>query len=156
MDDDATRDPSTAQPSLAELAVRPMVHAGRGFWLVGLIAAVVAGVGAVAYAVQLNSGLGVTGLNDQVTGTVVQNSRTVQVNLTDARDSTLRVIIAVAGNSSTGRLLITKSGATVCDTTASVVQDVTATCGQTAVDVSLAQQADGTVAGQLVTKAAGQ
>ncbi len=97
-----------------------------------------------------------TGLNDQVTGTVVQNSRTVQVNLTDARDSTLRVIIAVAGNSSTGRLLITKSGATVCDTTASVVQDVTATCGQTAVDVSLAQQADGTVAGQLVTKAAGQ
>jgi sulfoxide reductase heme-binding subunit YedZ len=97
-----------------------------------------------------------TGLKDQVTGTVVQNSRTVQVNLTDARDSTLRVIIAVTGNSSTGRLLITKSGATVCDTTASVVQDVTATCGQTAVDVSLAQQADGTVAGQLVTKAAGQ
>jgi len=69
--------------------------------------------------------------------------------------STLRVIVAVTGNSSTGRLLITKSGATVCNTTASVVQDVTATCGQTSVDISLAQQADGTVAGQLVTRAAG-
>jgi Ferric reductase like transmembrane component len=97
-----------------------------------------------------------TGLNDQVTGDVVQNGRTVQVNLTDRSDSTLRVIVAVTGNSSTGRLLITKSGATVCNTTASVVQDVTATCGQTSVDISLAQQADGTVAGQLVTRAAGQ
>ncbi|HWF57098.1 MAG TPA: ferric reductase-like transmembrane domain-containing protein [Candidatus Dormibacteraeota bacterium] len=97
-----------------------------------------------------------TGLNDRVAGTVVQNGNTVQVNLTDTSDSTLRVIVAVAGNSSTGRLLITKSGATVCNTTASVVQDVTATCGHTSVDVSLAQQADGTVAGQLVTKAAGQ
>jgi molybdopterin-containing oxidoreductase family membrane subunit len=58
--------PSMTQPSLADLAVRPMVHAGRGFWLVALLAAVVAGVGAVAYAVQLTSGLGVTGLNDQV------------------------------------------------------------------------------------------
>jgi len=96
-----------------------------------------------------------TGLNDQVTGAVVQNGRTVQVNLTDRSDSTLRVIVAVTGNSSTGRLLITKSGATVCNTTASVVQDVTATCGQTSVDISLAQQADGTVAGQLVTRAAG-
>lgn len=66
MNDDTTRDRPAAQPSLAELAVRPMVHAGRGFWLVALIAALVAGVGAVAYAVQLNSGLGVTGLNDQV------------------------------------------------------------------------------------------
>ena len=67
MDDvTAPRDPSAAQPSLAELAVRPMVHAGRGFWLVALIAALVAGVGAVGYAVQLGSGLGVTGLNDQV------------------------------------------------------------------------------------------
>jgi sulfoxide reductase heme-binding subunit YedZ len=97
-----------------------------------------------------------TGLNDRVTGDVVQNGRTVQVNLTDRRDSTLRVIVAVTANSSTGRLLITKSGATVCNTTASVVQDVTATCGQTSVDISLAQQADGTVAGQLVTRAAGQ
>jgi Ferric reductase like transmembrane component len=98
----------------------------------------------------------VAGLNDQVTGDVVQNGRTVQVNLTDRSDSTLRVIVAVTANSSTGRLLITKSGATVCNTTASVVQDVTATCGQTSVDISLAQQADGTVAGQLVTRAAGQ
>jgi Ferric reductase like transmembrane component len=97
-----------------------------------------------------------TTLKDKVTGNVVQNGRTVQVNLTDTGDPTLRIIVAVAANSSTGRLLITRSGATVCDTTASVVQDLTATCGQTSVDISLAQQADGTVAGQLVTKAAGQ
>jgi sulfoxide reductase heme-binding subunit YedZ len=96
------------------------------------------------------------GLNDQVSGSAVQNGSTVQVNLTDARRAGLRVIIAVTGNATTGRLFITSNGVTVCDTTASVVQDVVATCGQTSVDVTVAQQADGSIAGRLVTKAAGQ
>jgi sulfoxide reductase heme-binding subunit YedZ len=97
-----------------------------------------------------------TGLNDQVSGSAVQNGSTVQVNLTDATRAGLRVIIAVTGNATTGRLFITSNGVTVCDTTASVVQDVVATCGHTSVDVTVTQQADGSIAGQLVTKAAGQ
>ncbi len=52
-----------------------------------------------------------------------------------------------------GQLLITESGATVCNVTAAVAQDVQATCGQTAVDITLSQQPDGTIAGQLVTQA---
>jgi sulfoxide reductase heme-binding subunit YedZ len=95
-----------------------------------------------------------TGLNDQVTGSAVQNGSTVQVNLTDATRAGLRVIIAVTGNATTGRLLITSNGVTVCDTAASVVQAVVATCGHTSVDLALAQQADGTIAGQLVTRTA--
>jgi hypothetical protein len=97
-----------------------------------------------------------TGLNDHVTGSAVQNGSTVQVNLTDATHAGLRVIIAVTGNATTGRLFITSNGVTVCDTTASVVQNVVASCGHTTVDVTLAQQADGTIAGQLMTKAVGQ
>ena len=96
-----------------------------------------------------------TGLRDQVTGTAVQNGTTVEVNLTDRRDANLRITVAVRGNSTTGQLLITDNGATVCNTTASVAQDLLATCGRTSVDISLAQQADGSIAGQMVT-AAGQ
>jgi Ferric reductase like transmembrane component len=96
------------------------------------------------------------GLNDRVSGSAVQNGSTVQVNLTDAANSSLRVIVAVTGNSTTGQLVIISSGVTVCNTSASVVQDVVATCGATSVDVSLTQQSDGSIAGQLVTKAAGQ
>jgi hypothetical protein len=91
-----------------------------------------------------------------VSGSAIQNGGTVQVNLTDAARAGLRIIIAVTGNATTGRLFITSNGVTVCDTTASVVQDVVATCGHTSVDVTVAQQADGTIAGQLVTGAAGQ
>lgn len=96
-----------------------------------------------------------TGLSDQLTGAVTQNGRTVQVNLTDRRDPSIQVLVAVRGESSTGQITITRAGAVLCNTSASVVQDVTATCGHTAVDISLAQQADGTIAGQMVTRAAG-
>jgi sulfoxide reductase heme-binding subunit YedZ len=97
-----------------------------------------------------------TGLNDQLTGTVVQNGGIIQVALTDGRDRGLHVTIAVAGNAQTGQLTITENGATVCSTRATVAQDVVATCGHTAVDVSLSQQADGTLAGTMVTRAASQ
>jgi sulfoxide reductase heme-binding subunit YedZ len=94
------------------------------------------------------------GLNDQLTGTAVQNGSTVQVSLTDSRDPKMLISIAVVGNAATGQLTITESGATVCSATASVIQDVLATCGSTAVDVGLTQQADGTIAGQMTTRAA--
>jgi methionine sulfoxide reductase heme-binding subunit len=97
-----------------------------------------------------------TNLRDPLTGTVAQNGGTVQVDLSDTTDATLKMAVAVRGQSTSGRLLITKSGVTVCDTTASVVQDVVATCGRTSVDISLGQQPDGSITGQLVTGVASQ
>lgn len=94
------------------------------------------------------------GLNDQLTGTVVQNGSTVAVSLTDSRDPHMLITIAVVENAATGALTITESGATVCSATASVTQNVIATCGHTAVNISLSQQADGTIAGQMTTQAA--
>ncbi len=94
------------------------------------------------------------GLNDQLTGTVAQNGPTVRVTLTDSRDPHLRITIAVVGRAATGQLTITANSGTVCSAKASVTKDVLATCGQTAVDVSLSQQSDGTIAGQMVTQAA--
>jgi sulfoxide reductase heme-binding subunit YedZ len=92
-----------------------------------------------------------TNLRDPLTGTVVQNGRTVQVDLTDTGNATLKMAVAVRSEATSGRLVITEGGVTVCDTTASVVQDVVATCGRTSVDISLGQQPDGSITGQLVT-----
>lgn len=94
------------------------------------------------------------GLTDQLTGTAVQGTSAVQVTLRDARDAGLRIVITVGANSSSGQLLITENGASVCNVTAAVAQDVQAACGQTAVDITLSQQADGTIAGQMNTQAA--
>jgi hypothetical protein len=93
------------------------------------------------------------GLNDSVSGTVVQGATNITVQLSDARDANLRITVSVQAQATTGQLTITEGGATVCNVVASVAQDVQASCGHTAVDISLAQQADGTVAGQLVTRA---
>jgi molybdopterin-containing oxidoreductase family membrane subunit len=62
-----TAEPATAQQELHAAALRPVVDAGRRFWLLFIGLGLVAGVGAAAYAWQLlNGGLSVTGLNDQV------------------------------------------------------------------------------------------
>jgi sulfoxide reductase heme-binding subunit YedZ len=95
-----------------------------------------------------------TGLSDQVTGTAVQGASSVRVTLADARDAGLHVVISVAAGASSGQLLMTENGATICNVTAAVAQDVQATCGQTAVDITLSQQSDGTIAGQMITQAA--
>ena len=97
----------------------------------------------------------VNGLSDQLTGTAAQSGQLLRVSLTDGRDANLRVVISVAQQATSGQLVITDAGATVCDVTAAVAQDVQARCGQTAVDITLTQQADGSIAGQMFTKAVG-
>jgi hypothetical protein len=97
-----------------------------------------------------------TGLSDSVSGTAVQGSNDIRVELSDARDPNLHITITVPSQASTGQLSITESGATLCNVVATVAQDVQAACGQTAVDISLSQQADGTIAGQMLTRALGQ
>ena len=94
------------------------------------------------------------GLTDQLTGTAVQGQSAIQVTLADARDPKLRLVISVAAQASSGQLLVTEGGATICNAVAAVAQDVRATCGQTAVEITLSQQADGSIAGQMVTQAA--
>jgi hypothetical protein len=96
------------------------------------------------------------GLTDQLSGTLVQSGRRAQVTLTDARDAKLRITINLDAGSATAQLIITDNGAAVCSAAASVAQDVLATCGRTAVDIGLNQQADGSLVGQMVTRAAGQ
>jgi sulfoxide reductase heme-binding subunit YedZ len=96
------------------------------------------------------------GVTDQLSGTAVQSSQVVRVTLTDSRDANLHITIAVAGRATTGQLQITEGSAIVCNVTATVAQDLRATCGPTAVDITLTQQADGTIAGQMVTTGSGQ
>ncbi len=67
MDEARDQAPSTAQQELHTAALRPVVDAGRRFWLLFIGLGLLAGVGAAAYALQLvTGGLAVTGLNDQV------------------------------------------------------------------------------------------
>lgn len=93
------------------------------------------------------------GLSDQLSGTVSQSGRNTVVTLTDARDPTLTIAIAVAPRASTGVLTIVQNGATLCRANASVLQGVQATCGQVAVSISLSQNADGSIVGQMTTQA---
>ncbi len=93
------------------------------------------------------------GLTDQLTGTAVQAARGVTVTLIDSRDANLRIVIAVANQAPTGQLQITEGGTTVCNVSASVAQDVRATCAGTLVDITVSQAADGSIAGQMVTTA---
>ena len=87
---------------------------------------------------------------------MAQSSQQVVVTLNDARDANLRIIIAVPPRGTTGQLQITEGAAVVCNVTAAVSQDVRATCGSTAVDITVSQQADGSIAGQMVTTGSGQ
>ncbi|HEY7926457.1 MAG TPA: ferric reductase-like transmembrane domain-containing protein [Candidatus Dormibacteraeota bacterium] len=93
-----------------------------------------------------------TGLDDSLSGTLVQGPNDVSVQLSDARDATLRITVMVVGQATSGQLSITRAGATICNVVASVAQDVQASCGQTSVDISLTRQPDGTITGQLVTQ----
>ena len=94
------------------------------------------------------------GVTDQLSGTLYNSSAGVSVSLSDARDSSLRLVIAVAPGASTGRLTVTEGGSRLCVTTATVAQDVVATCGSTRLDISLTAQTSGSVIGQMVTQAA--
>ncbi|HSP64923.1 MAG TPA: ferric reductase-like transmembrane domain-containing protein [Candidatus Deferrimicrobium sp.] len=96
------------------------------------------------------------GLTDQLTGTAVQSEKLLRVTLSDSRDANLHIVIAVSDRATTGQLQITEGAAIVCNVNATVAQDLRATCGSTIVDIALTQQADGTIAGQMVTTGAGQ
>jgi molybdopterin-containing oxidoreductase family membrane subunit len=63
----ADSSPSPSRNELHDAALRPVIGAGRRFWLLFIGLGLVAGAGAVAYAWQLYAGgLSVTGYNDQI------------------------------------------------------------------------------------------
>jgi hypothetical protein len=94
------------------------------------------------------------GVTDQLSGTLYNSSSGVSVTLSDARDASLRIVIAVAPGAATGRVVVTEGGSQLCATTATIAQDVVATCGSTRLDISLTAETSGTVVGQMVTQAA--
>jgi len=122
----------------------------------GLLALASAGAAAAVVPSPTTAPALAPGLADQVTGTVAQSGGTVRAALVDSRDGNLRIVVTVAGNAATGQVTISENGTVVCRATASITPDVVATCGPTTVDVSLSQQADGSLAGQLTTRAAGR
>ena len=79
----------------------------------------------------------------------------MQANLTSSRDATLKVIVQVTSQGGNGTLVITLGGATVCSTTATVGNTVTATCGKVAVTMTIAQRQDGSLTGTLQTSGGG-
>jgi hypothetical protein len=93
------------------------------------------------------------GLNDTLAGDAIQSGSTVVVRLSDARDTNLHITIS-ADNSAASRLTINEGSVPICDVGTTGLQSVSATCGTVAVTIDLAQQADGSITGQLVTRAA--
>lgn len=95
------------------------------------------------------------GLNDQLSGSATRGATSVTVTLQDNTDPSLRVQI-VANQSGAGRLVITRNGATLCATSASIGQAVSAQCGSVAVQVQVFDQGSGSVGGTLVTRLVGR
>ena len=56
--------PGSAPPDAREAALRPFRRPGRGYWLLLAALTAVVALGAVAWAVQIRRGLGVSGFND--------------------------------------------------------------------------------------------
>lgn len=56
---------ATELPEVREAVLRPFVKAGRGFWFLAAALAAVVAAGLAAWVVQLHSGLGAAGYNDQ-------------------------------------------------------------------------------------------
>jgi methionine sulfoxide reductase heme-binding subunit len=94
------------------------------------------------------------GLDDRIRGTISQQGSAAVVDLTD-RGSGLEVVIQVPSPSATsGTLQVVQAGKTICSTQAAFDQDVTATCGGTAIQIVLEGGDDDRVVGTLVTQAA--
>lgn len=95
-------------------------------------------------------------LSDPVSGALLQRSANVEADLTDTRDPSLRVTLIVSRSGTGGTIAISQDGVMVCNAAAVVEDAVTAECGATTVTLTLSQQPDGSLGGQLVTAAASQ
>jgi sulfoxide reductase heme-binding subunit YedZ len=130
----------------AWMAVGPLQHG----WAkaAGTPADLLAGIGAsppISHALA-------AGLNDQLAGRLVQSATSATATLTDTRDSALQLVI-VANANGTGTLTVTRSGALVCEATATLGNTaVTADCGTTLATIQVVNQGNGSISGALTTQ----
>ena len=130
----------------AWMAVGPLQHG----WAraAGTPADLLAGIGASP---SISPALA-AGLNDQLAGRLVQSATSATATLTDTRDSALQLVI-VANANGTGTLTVTRSGALVCEATATLGNTaVTAHCGTTLATIQVLNQGNGSISGTLTTQ----
>jgi sulfoxide reductase heme-binding subunit YedZ len=131
---------------VAWMAVGPLQHG----WAkaAGTPANLLAGIGASP---SISPALA-AGLNDQLAGRLVQSATSATATLTDTRDSALQLVI-VANSNGTGTLTVTRSGALVCEATATLGNTaVTADCGTTLATIQVVNQGNGSISGTLTTQ----
>lgn len=97
------------------------------------------------------------GLRDQLQGTVTQNGGGLRLDLRDVSNSAIQIIVTLADSqASTGTLEVRQNGQTLCSSSASIAQQVTASCAGTIVTIgALQQQDDGTITGVMLTGSQG-
>ena len=93
------------------------------------------------------------GLDDPVSGTLVQSQTTATATMTDTRNTSLKVVI-VANADGSGSLTVSRSGSILCTGPAVIgATTVTAGCGSVRVTVDLVNR-DGIISGTLSTQRA--
>lgn len=94
------------------------------------------------------------GLNDQLIGRLARSAANVTATLTDTRDSTLQLVV-VANPDGTGTLTVTRSGARICESAATIGNTtVSARCGSVLATIQLVDQGNGSIGGTLTTQKA--
>jgi sulfoxide reductase heme-binding subunit YedZ len=113
----------------------------------GTPADLLAGAGAAAASLSV-------GLNDPLTGTLVQSTTSATATLADSRDSTLQVVI-VANADGSGSMRVSRSGTTICSAPATIAgATATAQCGSIRAAVQIFQNG-AAIGGTLTTQRVG-
>jgi methionine sulfoxide reductase heme-binding subunit len=92
-------------------------------------------------------------LDDPVSGTLERSDISATATLNDQSDASLRLVV-VANPDGSGSLTVTRNGAIICATGATLGEVVTATCGNVRVDVELFSGGASRVSGRLTTEPA--
>jgi len=97
------------------------------------------------------------GLRDQLQGTLTENGGGLRLDLRDVSNSAIRIIVTVADSqASTGTLEVRQNGQTLCSSSASIAQEVSASCAGTIVTIGALQQLDdGAITGVMLTGSRG-
>lgn len=89
------------------------------------------------------------GLDLTLSGTQFDDGSTTTVRLDDGGDPPIAVTLAAGDQSSAASLVITRGGESLCSTTATVGQQITAVCGSVPVQLSLQGAGGSAVTGRL-------
>ena len=93
------------------------------------------------------------GLDDQLTGTVARTDNSVTVLLSDVRDQSLTVRITARADGS-ATIAVLQDATVLCDTAATIGEQVSARCGNVVLAVAVSEAGSGTVTGTITTRVA--